>query len=140
MNPPKCVDDPFFWLRDDKRENPEVIGHLVKENRYTKLCTERLQPDVDALYEELLSHVKETDDSVPYPHGDFLYYTRTEKGLSYPIHCRRAGPDAPEQIVLDVNKLAEGLSHCDVGSFSPSPDHKWLAYSLDDTGNETYKV
>ena len=62
------------------------------------------------------------------------------QGLSYPIHCRRAGPEAPEQIVLDVNKLAEGLSHCDVGSFSPSPDHKWLAYSLDDTGNETYKV
>eukprot|EP00959_Pyramimonas_sp_CCMP1952_P105276 2200757-Pyramimonas_sp.AAC.1 len=68
-------------------------------------------------------HMKETDEEVPYPHGSYMYYTRTEEGKSYKIHCRKeAGlPDAPEQMILDENKLAEGHGYCDVGMVAMSP-------------------
>merc|ERR1711871_1249176 len=101
------------------------------------------------LYEEHLSHLKETDDQPPYMHGSFFYYTRTVEGLSYKIHCRKPlgsstsrlpEADAAEEIVLDINKLAEGKSHCDVSRVTPSPDHKLVAYSADLTGDEVYQV
>jgi oligopeptidase B len=139
MNPPRHREDPYFWLRSDDRKDEQVLAHLRKENAYGKKATEALDPLRATLYEEHKGHLKETDDSPPYPHGAFYYYTRTVEGKSYTIHCRKPGStEAAEQVILDVNELGEGKSHCDIRGVKPSPDHALLAYAADYSGNETY--
>ncbi|CAK5222376.1 unnamed protein product [Aphanomyces euteiches] len=144
MEPIIYLEDPYFYVRDDKRKNEEVLDHLRAENAYTKAALAHLEKSQDALYKELLSHVQETDQKVPYPHGDFLYYSRTEAGKAYAIHCRKprssASSDQDETVLLNVNTLADGQSHCNVGSVEISPDHKLLAYSVDFTAYETYDI
>ena len=129
--------DPYAWLRD--RQNPEAIAYLEAENRYTADVmkpTESLQSD---LYCEMVGRIKLSDTSVSVRRGSYLYYTRTEKDMQYAIHCRRLKTmRAPEEILLDENKLAEGEKYFRIGNFSVSPDHNLLAYSVDTTGDETY--
>ena len=131
--------DDWHWLRD--RTDPEVITHLEAENGHTAAAmapTEELQR---TLYEEIVGRVEETDTSAPVPWGGHWYYHRTVKGLQYPIHCRRTGsPDAPEQVLLDENALAEGRDYLSVGSMALSPDHRLLAYSVDHDGGEVHTV
>ncbi|CAE7831696.1 dapb1, partial [Symbiodinium microadriaticum] len=75
----------------------------------------------------MVGFMKETDDEVPYRHGDYLYYTRTVKGLAYKLHCRMLhGAAGEEAVILDENQLAEGNDYCDVGSCEPSPSHRLL--------------
>lgn len=92
--PPMVRTDPLFWLRDDDRAAPEVLAHIKAENDFTVAQTKHLSTDIDALYAEMLSRVKETDAEVPVPWGPWLYYSRTVKGQSYPLHCRRPRPPA----------------------------------------------
>mmetsp|Transcript_19107 Transcript_19107/g.46842 ORF Transcript_19107/g.46842 Transcript_19107/m.46842 type:complete len:743 (+) Transcript_19107:33-2261(+) len=150
-NPMKNVvkrSDPWFWLRDDDRKSEEILGHLRSENAFTEQEVAHLKPLMDKLYDEHISHLKETDDQAPYRSGDWFYYTRTVKGLSYKFHCRKpAGDglhvpaaDAAEQVLLDENKVAEGKPQCVVQGVRPCPDHKLLAYSVDFKGDETYAV
>ncbi|MGC2398273.1 MAG: S9 family peptidase [Acidobacteriaceae bacterium] len=132
------VDD-YAWLRE--KSNPEVIAFLEGENAYTRAVmkpTEELQA---RLYTEMLSHIKETDVSVPFRYGDYFYYTRTEQGLQYPIHCRKRGSlDTEEQIMLDVNQLAAGEPFMAVGALTVSDDGNLLAYSTDNTGFRQYTL
>ncbi len=134
--------DDYGWMRD--KDSPEVIAYLEAENAYTASAmapTEALQ---QKLYAEMLSHIKETDESVPYRMGDWFYFTRTIEGSQYAIHCRRAAanpdpnspldPAQPEQAILDVNRLAEGRQFMAVGAMSVSPDGNLLAYTTDPTG------
>jgi oligopeptidase B len=131
--------DNYFWLRD--KTNPEVIKYLESENEYTNAVMKPLEPLREKLYSEILSHVKETDLSVPYRLDDYFYYTRTEKGKQYTIYCRKKGSlDAPEEILLDGNELAAGHSYFAIGNFSVSPSHKLLAFSTNTTGDETYTL
>jgi oligopeptidase B len=93
------------------------------------------------LYDEILSHIKQTDQNVPYRWGDYFYYSRTKEGLQYPIFCRKHRTlDAAEQIILDVNELAKGQKFMSVGSFAPSDDGNLLAYSTDNTGYRQYTL
>jgi oligopeptidase B len=132
------LEDDFRWMRD--KTSPEVIGYLEAENAWTAAAmapTADLQAEI---YAEMLSHIKETDESVPYPLGDWLYFTRTVEGSQYPIHCRRAAAESPEQIILDVNRLAEGQLYMSVGAMSVSPDGRLLAYTTDITGFRQYTL
>lgn len=119
-------------LRDDDRENPEILRYLEKENTHTSYMTRHLADSTNQLYREMLSRLKQTDSQVPYRHGPYQYYTRTVQGLSYPLHCRQKlhqnGNVGEEEIFLDVNVLAQGHEHCDVASVSPSPSHTMVAY------------
>ena len=100
------------------------------------------------MYDEHISHLKETDDRAACRHANFFYYTRTVKGLSYKLHCRKpiTGAEripletATEEILLDENKMAEGKTHCDIKSVKMSPNHSLLAYSVDYTGDEVYEL
>ncbi|NDD64921.1 MAG: S9 family peptidase, partial [Acidobacteria bacterium] len=103
----------------------------------------------DSLYREMLGRIQETDQNVPYRKGDWLYYSRTEEGRQYPIYCRRrvtaggrpAGPhEAPEQVVLDLNQLAEGRAYFSVGDYEVSDDGRWLAFTTDDSGFRQYSL
>ncbi|CAM9993833.1 unnamed protein product [Ascophyllum nodosum] len=141
MDPPLDRVDEYHWMRDDKRESKEVLGHIHKENAYSQENMEHLKDLRETLYEEFLSHMKETDTAFPYRHGPFFYYTRNEKGKPYRIHCRSKELRGEEQVVLDVNVEAEGSAHYDVADVSPSPgEHRLAAYAVDTTGYETYDI
>ncbi len=131
--------DNYFWLRD--RQNPAVIAYLEAENAYTSAMTRQTEPLQAALYKEMLSRIQETDLSVPYRQGDYYYYTRTETGKAYPIHCRKRGSLAEdEEVLLDQNLLAEGNDYFRLGVFQVSPNHQLLTYSVDTTGAEVYTL
>ena len=131
--------DEYYWLRE--RENPEVIAYLEAENAYLKAqlaSTEALQ---EKLVSETRARIKQTDESVPYPEHGYDYYTRTVDGQQYPIYCRKKLVDnAAEEIVLDVNQLAEGHEFCSVTGVSPSPDGRLLAYAIDTVGRRKYTL
>ncbi|HZA92818.1 MAG TPA: hypothetical protein VE420_09350, partial [Gemmatimonadales bacterium] len=133
--------DPYFWLRDDRRAAPEVLGYLEAENRYTDAHmrhTDRLQKK---LYQEMVSRIKETDLSVPEYVNGFWYYTRTVKGQQYPIFCRKRGTlQAPEEVLLDENAVAGKRPYSRVGVRQVSPDGNILAYTWDTTGGEWYTL
>lgn len=131
--------DDYFWLRE--RDNPEVIAYLEAENTYTEARMQHTESLQTQLYEEMLSRIQEDDLSVPYRYGEFYYYTRTETGKAYPIHCRKYQTlDAPEEVILDQNQLAEGTEYFSLGGFEISPNHQLLAYSTDTTGAERYTL
>ncbi|HWW92855.1 MAG TPA: S9 family peptidase [Vicinamibacteria bacterium] len=132
------VDD-YFWLRD--KTNPAVAAYLQAENAYTDAVMKPTAALREALYKEMLARIKETDESVPYRKGGYWYYSRTEQGKQYPIHCRRKGSrEAPEAITLDLNQLAEGQKFMALGSYAVSDDASLLAYSTDNTGFRQYTL
>ena len=138
INGERLVDN-YFWLRE--KSNPEVIAHLEAENAYAAAVMKPTEALQEKLYNEILSHIKQTDVSVPYRWGDYFYYTRTVEGQQYPIYCRKHGsPAAPEQVLLDLNEMAKGQKFMSVGSFAPSDDGNILAYSTDNTGYRQYTL
>ena len=136
--------DDYAWLRD--KDNPEVTVYLEAENAYAEAVMKPLDGLRDSLYQEMLSHVKQTDVSVPFRDGGWWYLTRTEEGKQYAIHSRQRGmasgpdADAPEQVILDGNKLAEGHAFFDIGATDISRDGRWLAYTTDTTGFRQYTL
>jgi oligopeptidase B len=131
--------DNYSWMRDKK--NPEVAAYLQAENAYTDAVMKPTLPLQKKLYDEMLSRIKETDVEVPYSEGDYFYYTRTEAGKQYNIHCRKKGSlDAPEELLLDENELAKGQKFMSVAAFSVSDDGNSLAYTTDNTGFRQYTL
>ncbi len=136
----EIVDD-YGWLRDDSRSDPEVLRYLEAENAYTTSAMRHTEDLQETLFSEMRSRIKDVDLSVPVRDGDFFYYTRTEEGKQYDLHCRKKGSlEATEETLLDVNLLAEGKQFMDVGVFEVSDDHSILAYATDETGNERYTL
>jgi len=129
--------DNYFWLRD--RQDPATIAYLEAENAYTKEKLQHTESLQATLYAEMLGRIQQTDLSVPVKRDDYFYYTRTEEGKQYAIHCRKKGA-SPEEILLDGNVLAEGHKYFRLGTFIASPNHRLLAYSVDFEGDEKYTV
>jgi len=129
--------DNYFWLRD--RQDPDTIAYLEAENRYTKEKLQHTEALQAALYAEMLGRIQQTDLSVPVKRDEYFYYTRTEEGKQYAIHCRKKGA-GPDEVLLDCNLLAEGHKYFRLGAFIASPNHRLLAYSVDFEGNEMYTV
>ncbi len=130
------IRDEYFWLHD--KADPKAIAYLEAENAYTDALTADTKSFQDALYQEMLSRIQQTDLSVPYRKGSYLYYSRTEEGKQYPIHCRKRGEEGDEQVMLDLNQLAQGHSFMALGSADVSPDENLLAYTTDSTGYRQY--
>ena len=131
--------DDYAWLRE--KQNPEVIAYLNDENAYTDAVLHGTEAFQEQLYQEMLGRILQTDLSVPYHLRGYLYFTRTEEGKQYAIHCRRLDADGPpEELLLDLNALAEGHSFLGLGSFDVSDDNHLLAYSLDTTGFRQYTL
>jgi oligopeptidase B len=131
--------DPYAWLRN--REDSDTIFYLEAENAYTKEVMHPTDALQKTLYNEMLARIQETDLSVPIRRDHYFYYTRTEKGKEYAIYCRKHGSlEAPEEILLDANMLAEGHAYFRIGAFAVSPNHALLAYSVDVVGDEMYTV
>jgi oligopeptidase B len=133
--------DPYYWLRDDERTNPEVLAYLAAENAYQERCMRSVKPFEDALYEEIVSRLKQDDSSVPYRLHGYWYHTRFEPGKEHPIFARRQGSlEAPEEILLDANVLAVGHDYYRIGAMEVSPDSAWLAFCEDTVGRRQYTL
>ncbi|MDW3192041.1 MAG: S9 family peptidase [Cytophagales bacterium] len=142
--------DPYFWMRltDEQKvaKNPDaqtqqVLNYLEGENAYTSQemkDTEKLQ---ETLYNEIVGRIKQDDESVPYFQNKYWYYTRYEEGQEYPIYCRKKGSlDAAEEIILDVNKEAEGYEYYSVRSLAVSRDNKILAFNQDTLSRRIFTI
>ncbi len=132
------VDD-YFWLRN--KGTPEVEQHLKAELAYAQAFMKPTEALQKKLYDEMLSRIQQTDTNVPYRDRGWFYYSRTEEGKQYPIHCRKKGSlEAAEEVILDVNQLALGKKFMSVGGMAVSPDGNLLAYSTDETGFRQYTL
>ena len=131
--------DNYYWLRE--RENPEVIAYLEAENAYRESVmksTEQFQKD---LYDEIVGRIKQDDESVPYKENGYFYYTRYEEGKEYPIFCRKKESlEAAEEVMADVNEMAEGYNYYQVGGLSVSPDNRYMAIGIDTLSRRKYTI
>ncbi len=131
--------DNYFWLRE--KDNPKVMSYLRAEDAYADAIMRPTTAFRDALFKEIVGHIKEDDDTAPYRRGDYFYFTRTVKGLQYPIYLRKKeSMTAPEEVIVDLNELAKHQSFMALGAFAPSDDGRLLAYSTDSTGYRQYTL
>ncbi len=136
----ETLSDEYAWLRE--KDDPAVLAYLEAENAWAESWLAPTAELQDQLYREMLGRIRETDLSVPYRKGDWWYYTRTEEGKQYPIHCRRFGSptEGEEAVLVDLNLLAEGKSFMSLGDMAVSDDGWLLAYSTDETGFRQYTL
>jgi oligopeptidase B len=135
----RTLQDDYAWLRE--KESPETIAYLEAENTYTESWMKPTVGLQKKLYGEMLSHIKETDESVPYRYRNYYYYTRTTEGKQYATYCRKyQSLDAPEQVILDVNELAKGEQYMAIGAMTIADDNNLLAYTVDTTGFRQYTL
>jgi len=131
--------DNYYWLRE--RENPEVISYLEAENAYREsvmIGTEQFQKD---LFDEIVGRIKQDDESVPYKENGYFYYARYEEGKEYPIFCRKKESlEAPEEIMANVNEMAEGYSYYQLGGLNVSPDNRYVALGVDTVSRRKYTI
>ncbi len=131
--------DPYFWLNE--RENPEVLKYLEEENAYADFVMQDTLPLQEELYKEMKARYKKDDESLPYFFNEYWYIVRYEDGKEYPVFTRKFGSlDAPEEILLDVNILAEGFEYFEVGSLAVSPGNKLAGFSEDRVGRRIYTI
>ncbi|HEY0414606.1 MAG TPA: S9 family peptidase [Allosphingosinicella sp.] len=132
-------DDPYYWLRDDTRKNPEMLAYLKAENAWADAQLAPLKPLQERLYAEFIGRLKQDDSSVPYMKRGYLYYSRFEAGQDYPVTARRKGSmAAPEEVLLDQPAMGKGKGYFQIGASAPSVDNRLLAYAEDVVGRRQY--
>ena len=131
--------DNYYWLND--RDNPEVIEYLKAENDYTDAVMKKTEKFQEELYDEIVSRIKQTDESVPYLDNGYYYYNRFEEGKEYPVYCRKKESlEAEEEILLNVNEMAEGYDFYNVAGFTVSPDNNKIAFGVDTLSRRKYTI
>ncbi|MGV4462005.1 S9 family peptidase [Ornithobacterium rhinotracheale] len=138
------VNDPYFWMNayfKKTEDSPAVLAHLEQENIYAEEMMADTKNLQDKLFVEMRSRIKEKDESVPTFINGYYYYTRTEEGKQYYKFCRKkASLDAPEEILLDVDEMAEGKAYFNAKGFSISPNNELLAFGVDEVSRRQYKI
>ncbi len=147
--------DPYAWLKDEKWQqvmsDPSVLrtdirAYLEAENAYTRAAleapTEALR---ETLFDEMRARIKEDEASLPVRDGPYAYLVRFREGGEYPIHARKRAEDiydtdAPDSVLLDGDAMGEGKAYFSFGEVEHSPDHRYIAYSVDDQGSEYYDI
>jgi len=142
--------DPYYWMKlSDEQKNAEtadketqaVLDFLNAENDYTNKATSHLEGFKDKLFEEIKGRIKQTDMSVPYKENGYYYVTRYEEGKEYPIYSRKKESlEANEEILLNVNEMAEPFDFYNIGGRTISPDNKILAYGEDTLSRRIYTL
>ena len=133
--------DPYFWMRDDDRKDPEILAHLEAENQYTEAVMRSTESLQERLFKEMVGRLKQDDNSAPYKDRGYWYYSRFEQGKEYPIYARKEGSlEAEEQLLLDANLAAEGHEYYNMGDYDLSHSGSLLAYSEDTVSRRIYTV
>ncbi|MBT8263289.1 MAG: S9 family peptidase [Bacteroidia bacterium] len=131
--------DEYYWL--NQKDDPEVIDYLERENDYYAKMTADTDEFKEALFEELKGRIKEDDESVPYLYNGYYYITRYEKGKNYPVYTRKKGNlDAEEEVLFNVNEMAEGYAFYNLRGINISPDNKWAAFGVDTLSRRKYNI
>lgn len=147
-------EDDYEWMRD--KDSDDVRSYVAAENQYCERRMAHLADFRHTLFEELKSHVEETDMSVPTRVNDYWYFTRTQQGKQYGVQCRIPVRDADdwdppvvdpqgapgsmpgEQVVFDANKESAGHDFFRLGGLDLSKDGRWMLYGVDVAGDERY--
>lgn len=136
--------DNYYWMGDYFFKGPDstqVLDYLKAENAYTDTMMAATESFQDKLFKEMKGRIKEQDKSVPYFNNGYFYYNRTVAGKEYYMLCRKKGSlDAQEEVLLDVNKMAEGHAYFSVSDASVSPDNKLLVYGVDRISRRQYTL
>ncbi|MEZ4744605.1 MAG: S9 family peptidase [Calditrichia bacterium] len=131
--------DNYYWL--NQRENPQVIEYLVAENNYTDVVLAHTKTLQNTLFDEMVGRIKQDDQSVPYQYNGYYYYNRYETGKEYPVYARKKGSlDAAEEILLDVNEMAEGHDYYQLTGLEVSPDNQLIAFGVDTVSRRQYTL
>jgi oligopeptidase B len=131
--------DNYYWLNE--RDNPKVIDYLNAENAYTQAVLKPTEALQEKLYNEIVGRIKQTDLSVPYRSEGFYYYTRFEEGKDYPVYCRKKGSlEGAEEILLNVNDMAQGHNYYSVGGLAVSPDNTIISFGVDTVSRRKYTL
>ena len=130
--------DPYYWMNE--RENPEVLSYLEAENEYTEALLKHTRQLQDELFTEITSRIPGKEASAPYFKNGFYYYYRYEDGKEYPIYCRKKDLEGTEEIMIDVNELAEGHDYYQIGGLSVSPDNRSLIFGEDTVSRRQYTL
>lgn len=138
------VNDPYYWMNDyfkKGKDSTKVVNNLTAENTYWETMMKDTVPFRDQLFQEMKARIKEKDESVPVFKNGYYYYSRTETGKQYFKYCRKKGNlQAPEEILLDVDQMAEGKAYYSAGGFNISPDNSKMIYGVDDVSRRQYKL
>jgi oligopeptidase B len=133
--------DPYYWLRDDSRTDPQMLAHLQAENAYAEEQLAPIRPLIDELYAEILARLKQDDASVPVRYRGYWYWLRYDTGGQHPVYLRRLDqPDSEPQVLLDCNAMATGLPYFQLAHYEVSPDNRLLAYTVDLVGRRQHQL
>ena len=131
--------DNYYWLNE--RDNPKVIEYLKAENEYKETVMKHTEELQEKLFNEIVGRIKQTDMSVPYKEQGYYHYTRYEEGNEYPIYCRKKGSmEVEEEILLNVNKMAEGYDYYHVAGYSTSSNNNLIAFGVDKVSRRKYTI
>ena len=131
--------DNYYWLNDI--ENQEVVDYLMAENAYYEAETLHLKQFQEELFLEMRARIKEDDESVPYKKNNYYYQTKFNTGNQYPIYLRKKDSlDSAEEILFDVNELAEGFTYYKLTGLAVSPNNKLAAFGVDTVGRRQYTL
>jgi len=134
-------EDEYYWLRDDKRENPEMLAYVQAENAYADAMLAHIKPLETKVYNEIIGRLQQDDSTVPYLMNGYWYFRRFETGKEYPIYSRRAdAPNASEEVLLNANELSKGHDFFEIGEIAISPNSKLMAWAEDTVGRRQYVV
>jgi len=138
------VNDPYYWMIDyfkKAKDSTKVVDYLKAENSYWEGMMKDTETFRDQLFKEMKARIKEKDESVPVFKSGYYYYSRTDTGKQYFKYCRKKGNlNAPEEVLLDVDQMAEGHAYYSASGFSISPDNTKLIYGVDDVSRRQYKL
>jgi oligopeptidase B len=133
--------DNYYWLRDDNREDADVLAYLTAENAYKTAKLAHIKHHQDDLFNEINERIDKDESTVPYRYRGYYYYSRYETNDEYPIYARRKGSlEDPEEILLDVNDLATGHNYYRIGDYEVSPNGELLAYAEDTLSRRLYTI
>ena len=142
--------DNYYWMKlsEQQKNAPakdeqttRVLNYLSAENEYLKKKLKHTEELQEKLYDEMVGRIKQDDESVPHKDNGYWYYTRYESGKEYPVYCRKKDTlDSPEEIMLNVNEMAEGYSYFHVRGFKVSEDNNLVAYGVDTVSRRRYTL
>src|SRR6188768_1104166 len=141
VSPNGSREDEYYWLRDDKRENVEMLAYVKAENAYADVMLAHIGPLQSKVYNEIIGRLQQDDSTVPYLMNGYWYFVRFETGKEYPIYSRRADvANAAEEVLLNVNELSKGHDFFEIGDIAISPNSKLMAWAEDTVGRRQYTL
>lgn len=133
--------DNYYWMRDDERQNEDVLAHLKAENTYCGAQLAPMKPLQEAIFEELKGRIVKDDNTVPVKDGTYWYHSEVRGDDEYSRHYRSTSMSTDNKsLLLDVNELATGYEFFELGEVALSPCEQLMAYSEDTEGRRIYTV